>query len=318
MKHLFNISVYHQQEEIRQACALVGSDGSCVDGLELLTGYEPVDATLSKYVTSVHLPFAIDWLGPATGTRSVDPALSDADVRFRHFGRDRADIVESLRSALRVAEPLDPMYGVFHVSNANLDEVLATSYSDNDEKVTSQLISILNEVVRDFPDHEPPFTIALENTWWPGMRLLDGSLHDMLESELEFDDWGICLDTGHILFSSGKSTDEATSLDILNGCADSYPDEFYDRLIAMHLHVNTSAHLIGPTSDPNGPSLPIDDRLTKAYSRISLLDQHRPFTDPAIKEYVDRMSPEFVVHEMASPTIPEQVRDHICQASLVR
>ena len=317
MRNLFNISVYHMQEEIDHACSVVGSDESYVDGLELLTGYGRVDARLAKYVNSVHLPFAIDWYGPATGTRPVVPGLESDDIRFRHYGLDRKDIVDSLRLALRVADPMEPMYGVLHACSANINELLSTTYSDSDEKVVSTLISILNEVVSEFPDGEPPFTIALENTWWPGMRLLDGSLHDMLESELEFDDWGICLDTGHILFSSGRSTDENAALTILNECADSYPDEFYDRLIAMHLHVNTSARLIDATADPTGHELPLDERLSKAYSRITMIDQHRPFTNSDVKDYVERMGPEFVVHEMSSPTIPEQIRDHMCQASLL-
>ena len=315
MKHLFNISVYHFPEDLRRACSAVGSEGSCVDGLELLTGYGEVDPSLSKYVTSVHLPFAVDWYGPATGTRPVQQGLTGDDLRYRHYGADRKDIVDSLRLALRCAEPMSPMYGVLHACSANIYELLSSTYSDSDEKVLSVFIDILNEVVSEFPDGEPPFTIALENTWWPGMRLLDGSLHDMLESGLKFDDWGICLDTGHILFASKRSTDECAALKVLNECADSYPDDLLDRLIAMHLHVNTSANLIDATADPNGADLQIDERIEKAYGRICSIDQHRPFTDPAVREYVDRLSPEFIVHEMSSPSIPEQIRDHICQSS---
>ena len=85
----------------------------------------------------------------------------------------------------------------------------------------------------------------------------------------------------------------------------------------MHLHVNTSARLIDATADPMGHELPLDERLSKAYSRITMIDQHRPFTNPDVKDYVERMGPEFVVHEMSSPTIPEQIRDHMCQASLL-
>ena len=318
MKHLFNISVYHFPEDLRRACSAVGSEGSCVDGLELLTGYGKVDPSLQRFSTSVHLPHSIDWYGPATGIRPVTSEITGDDLKFRHYGIDRNDIVRTLRLALRCAEPMEPMYGVLHASSANILEILASSYTDSDEKVLSTLISILNEVVSDFPEKEPPFTIALENTWWPGMRLLDGSLHDMLESELKFDDWGICLDTGHILFSSKLSTDEATALKVLNGCADNYPDELFDRLIAMHLHVNTSANLIDSTAVDDGHLLPVDERVTKAFGRICSIDQHRPFTDPVVREYVERLAPEFVVHEMSSPSIPEQIRDHICQASFFK
>ena len=317
MKHLFNISIYHQPEEIRHACSTVGSKDSSVDGLELLTGYEPVDPSLRRYTTSVHLPFSTDWYGPATNTRSVDPDLSRDDVRFRHYGRDRKEIVSSLRTALRYADDMSPMYGVMHASSVNINEVLSSTYSDSDEKVMSAFISIMNEVVSEYPDGEPPFTLAFENTWWPGMKLLDGSMYQMLESDLGFEDWGICLDTGHILFASKRSVDETSALNILNECADSYPDELIDRVIAMHLHVNTSANLIDSTAVPDVSGMSIDEILVRAYSRISVLDQHRPFTDDSVKEYVERISPEFVVHELSSPSIPDQIRDHICQAHLL-
>lgn len=316
MKHLFNISVYNLPEEIGHACSVVGSEGSHIDGLELLTGYGQVDPSLRRFSTSVHLPYAVDWYGPATGTRPVTLGLNDDDLRFRHYGLDRKGVVDSIHLALRCAEPMDPMYGVLHAGSVNIYEVLSSTYSDSDEKVISVLISILNEVVSDFPDGEPPFTIALENTWWPGLRLLDGSLHEMLELGLEFDDWGICLDTGHILFASKRSIDESAALNILNECADTYSDDLFDRLIAMHLHVNTSSCLIAPTVLDNGQELPEDERLSRSYERIRSIDQHRPFTSPEVRDYVERLAPEFLVHEMSSPSIPEQIRDHICQASL--
>lgn len=238
------------------------------------------------------------------------------DVRYYHYGANREAIVDTIRSAIEYAQDVDPMYGVLHAGSGNINELFVNTYSDSDEKVLSMFIRILNDVVKGFPDKEPPFTLTLENTWWPGMKLLDGSLHDMLESELEFDDWGICIDTGHILFSSKRSTDEDTAIRILNDCADTYPDEFFDRLIAMHLHVNTSAHLIDATADVDGNKLSFKDRVMRTYSRLALIDQHRPFTNPEIRDYVERLSPEFIVHELSAPTIPEHIRDHICQASL--
>ena len=317
MKHLFNISIYHQPEEIRHVCSVVGAKDSFVDGLELLTGYELVDPSLKKYVVSAHLPFSTDWYGPATGIRRVDPNLSEDSIRYHHYGRDRKEIVETLRLAIRRANEISPMYGVLHASSVSIREILGTTYSDSDEKVLTTFISIMNEVVSDLPEGEPPFTLAFENTWWPGMRLLDGSMHNMLESGLEFEDWGICLDTGHILFASKRSVDEIAALNILNECADSYSDELLDRVIAMHLHVNTSARLIESTAISDTTGMSDDEVFTKGYSRICSIDQHRPFTDSSVKEYVERISPEFVVHELSSPSIPDQIRDHICQAHLL-
>ena len=41
------------------------------DGLEILTGYDPVPASMSEGMIGVHLPYATDWYGPFTGRREV-------------------------------------------------------------------------------------------------------------------------------------------------------------------------------------------------------------------------------------------------------
>ncbi|MGN1044572.1 MAG: hypothetical protein ACI4Q9_01275 [Candidatus Methanomethylophilaceae archaeon] len=315
MKHLFNISVYNSDEEMAQARSLIRRKGTGVDGLELLTGYDPVDPHLAKDVTSVHLPYAIDWYGPATGINAVRTDADPMYMRFHHYGADRAEIVEAIRTAIRCAEPLDPMYGVMHASSADMTSLLSRSTTYTDEKVLTVFADIMNEVMSVFPDGEPPFTLAFENTWWPGLRLLDDVGFGILEDNIEFDDWGICLDTGHILVSYGGSEDEKGALRILNSCADGYSDDLFDRLIAMHLHVNTSAHIIANMPEVDTEGMSFDDIVVKASERISAADQHRPFSDPAVKDYVERLEPEFVVHEIIERDIVDHIRSHVCQAS---
>ena len=314
MDHTFNISVYDSQEDLAKARAFC-DDGKYTDGLELLTGYTPVDPSLGDYVTSVHLPYAVDWYGPSTGKVPVDENLDEDTVRFHHYGRSREEIVEALRTAIRMAEPLDPAYGVLHAGSANINELLCYDYSDRDEDVIDEFAEILNEVVSEFPGGEPPFTLALENTWWPGLRLTDDSGYRRLEDKLEFLDWGLCLDTGHLLFAMKGADDEATALDILNGCADGYSEGLLSRLVAMHLHVNTSASILRNMSDPDSASIPREERIRRAYRMIGNVDQHRPFADGAVRKLVDRLEPDYVVHEMGDTDIVGHIRNHICQRS---
>ncbi|MDD7423914.1 MAG: hypothetical protein PUK31_02785 [Candidatus Methanomethylophilaceae archaeon] len=318
MKHLFNISVYNSKEDMAQARSLIGKEGSGVDGLELLTGYDSVDTSLKSDTTSVHLPYATDWYGPAAGVVSVSPDIDPMYLRFHHYGSDRAGIVESIRKAIVCAEPLDPMYGVIHASSADMSSLLSKRTSYTDEKVLTTFADIMNEVVSTFPDGEPPFTLAFENTWWPGLRLVDDVGFGILEDSIEFDDWGICLDTGHILVSSGGSDDEKGALDILNSCADGYGDDLFDRLIAMHLHVNTSARIMANMEEIDSTGMSFNDIIIKASERIASVDQHRPFTDPAVVEYVERLEPEFVVHEIITRDMVDHIRSHVCQASFFR
>lgn len=315
MLHLFNVSVYHSRADLGEAAGFC-RDGRFADGLELLTGYRPVDSSLKDLTVSVHLPYAVDWYRPYLG-QSLFSDDDDADsVRFRGYGRDRGEIVESLRLAMRMAAPLEPAYGVLHACSANEGELLCRDYTDRDVDVVEAFAELLNEAVSAFPRGEPPFMLALENTWWPGLRMTDGRGCGLLEDRLEFENWGICLDTGHLLISMKGSDDEAGALEILNRCADGYPESLVSRIVSMHLHVNTSASVIAGLADSPDAGIPEDERFTRAYGLVSRMDQHRPFSDPAVRDYVERLDPDFVVHEMGATAVSDQIRDHILQRSL--
>lgn len=314
MNHLFNVSVYHARDAIAKARAFC--DGTYADGLELLTGYEPVDPSFVECTGSIHLPYAVDWYGPAMGRRPTDPALDPELLRYRHYGRDRDGIVAALRRAMEVAAPMEPGYGVLHAGSANINELLCYDYSDSDSEVIDALADILNDAVSAFPSGEPPFTIAFENTWWPGMRMIDSSGYKRLAGRLEFDDWCVCLDTGHLLFSMKGSDDEKGALEILNRCVDSYTSDLLERIVTMHVHVNTSRKELRTLSDPDSASVPLEERMTRAYKLIGNVDQHRPFSDPGVKDLVERLDPDYIVHEMGATVIEDQIRDHICQRSL--
>ena len=315
MNHLFNISVYHPEHDLAKARAFC-ADGRYADGLELLTGYEPADASYKGVVGSVHLPYATDWYGPATGKRPVDESVDPGLIRYRYYGRDESEILDSFITMMKVAEPFDPAYAVLHAGSANTDELLCYDYTDSDIDVIDKLAEILNQAVSRFPGEEPPFTLALENTWWPGFRATGPKGFKRLTQKLEFDDWGICLDTGHLLFTTKGSDDEAGAIEILNRVADTYPEEMILRIVTMHLHLNTSATIHRTLCDDDCARLPLEERIQGAFKLIGNIDQHRPFSDPSIVEYVGRFDPDFIVHEMGAIVLEEQIRDHICQRSL--
>ena len=315
MNHLFNVSVYHKEDALAKAKAFCDK-GVYVDGLELLTGDEPVDPSFKGYCGSVHLPYAADWYGPATGKRPVDPGMEESLVRYRHFGRDMDEIVLAIRTAIEAAAPMDPAYGVFHAGSANIDELLCYDYSDSDTDVIDVFAEIVNRAVADFPGGEPPFALAFENTWWPGFRFMDSSAFKRLADRLEFEEWCLCLDTGHLLFALKGSDDEQEALEMLNRTADGYSDDMLSRTVSMHLHVNVSRKVLRTLSDPKSASIPLEERMKLAYKLIGNVDQHRPFSDPAVKDFVARIDPDFVVHEMGAVIMEDQIRDHICQRSL--
>ena len=271
MDHLFNISVFHAPEEIAAVVNFRGGLSAMgADGLELQTGYSPAPADLSPSVTSVHLPYAVDWFGPWTGRRSPGQGLEGDWLRYRCYGHDRDSIIDSLRLAIRCAEPVEPVFGVMHAGCGNIEEILCTEYTR------------------------------------------------VMERELAFDDWGLCIDTGHMLVSAGGAGGEAEALSKLNACVDRYPQAMVDRVVSMHLHTGAggSARHAESMTREQAMALPEEERVNRAFSYLGHVDPHHPFTSGEVTHLVERLSPDCIVHEMSALRIEDHIRDHICQRSL--
>ena len=315
MEHLLNISVYDLAEDLQVLKEMKPPLEDYIDGIELLTGYTPVDPSLKKRTVTVHLPYATDFRGIWTGKRSVEPGLSDTDIVFRHYGRNRQEIVENIRLAIRMAAPLEPVVGVIHGGCSNINEMLCCDYSDDSEECILVFCEMMNEVMKGFPGGEPPFTLVIENTWWPGFRAMDDSEYRLLRDNLDFDDWGICLDTGHLLVATQESTDEATALKVLNRIVDGYSDEMIGRIYSMHLQLGTSAHAIRNCAEPDYHSSSDTEMIEHAYPYIGIMDPHQPWTMPGIRDLVERIQPDIIVHELVGRDLQDQISRHICQRS---
>ena len=243
MQHLVSHSVYAQSGRQPSLC-----EG---DGLELLTGFFDADVSQWKDAVSVHLPYVVDWYSVWCGRLDIPDDMSDDEVRFFSYGRDRNEIIDSVRKSIEFAHPFDPAYGVIHAGSANIKELFSTEYSDSDESVLKAFAEIVNEAVKGFPGGEPPFRLMFENQWWPGLRMLDGKNYKTLCDNVEFDNWGLCLDTGHLLVTTQQSRDELQAIDLLTDIFGGYPKEMIDSIGTIHLHVNTSAGYIRNYDAPN-------------------------------------------------------------------
>ena len=319
MDHLFNISVFHSPEDLRSVMGFRGGLAAMgADGLELQTGFTDPPRDLKPLTTSVHLPYAVDWFGPWSGRRPADEGLMGDDLRFRSYGADRDGIAEAVRLSMDCARRMDPAFGVMHAGCGSLDELLCIDYSYGCREVLEAFCEMMNEAVSAYPGGEPPFTLAFENTWWPGFRALDGEGFRLMADRLEFDDWALCIDTGHMLVSAGGAPSEEESLEILNACVDRYPQDMLDRIVSVHLHTGATAgaRKSGALSRDECGSIPIQERIARAYRYLGLIDPHRPFATKGAADLVSRMSPDCVVHEMGAVDIADHIRDHICQRSL--
>ena len=279
------------------------------DGVELFTLFEKVPQEYRRISPSVHLPYASDWYRGWMGNVNSDE-FNDDNVKFIMFGRDRDEIIKNIRAAIEFASEIEPAYGVFHAGNANLDELMLRKQTDNTEDILKAFCEMMNQVVSGFKNNEPPFKLAFENLWWPGLKLLDPWEYKILDSHLEFDNWGLCLDTGHMMNTLPDAYDEQICIDRLLGIFDRYPDEMKERIGTVHLHLSTSAEYRNTFEERiRPPGETAMDTIAKVYPNISKIDQHRPFSDGRCKLLVDALSPDFVTHEMMRQTTEEVIRD---------
>lgn len=313
MKHLFCHSVYHQEEGLEGSAeeVIASLRGIGADGLELLVGYSPADPVYGGAVTGVHLPYATDWFSAWNGTAEFE-GLSDRDVRYTFFGRDREGMVASIRSAVEHASALSPEYGVMHAGSVRLDSIF-TDDRGQDEAVLAAFCEMMNSVASGLPGNDFPFRILFENLWWPGLRLTDPKEMSVLQDNLEFGNWGLCLDTGHMMAAAGGYTDEREAGEGLLEIFSEYPEEMKERISAVHLHSAVS------TERPEAPAVDggigHDRLMSLAYDYVSRLDPHRPFRTDICRRIVDELDPAYVTHELPSAGLRERKELFVLQRS---
>lgn len=292
MRHLLSYSVY-------QGYGSLGADppstvhSAGFDGIELLTSYDEPDPDFRGLVETVHLPYAPDWLA---AWEDRPAPMSEERSLYQMYGRCRDDVIGNVTTAIERAASLSPAHGVFHACNADTREVFRRRYTRDDRHVVDALCDLLNEVVGAMPGGEPPYRLVLENLWWPGLRLIDESGVRILERRLEFEGWGICLDTGHMM-SCLPVTTQAEAIDAVLDVVHGYGRGMLDRVSAVHLHWSAS-YGYRTTFEERDADGSEEDFLSRAYGHVSSIDTHTPFSDPRCAEIVDVLEPDFLIHEL--------------------
>ncbi|MGI6472270.1 MAG: TIM barrel protein [Candidatus Methanomethylophilaceae archaeon] len=311
MKHLLNFSVYENPDTLSSDVPVTFGKIGC-DGVELLTGYDEVPDAHAGMTAAVHLPYAADWRSVWEGE---DVPECDPDTaRFLMYGISREDIAENLKRAITVASSLNPPYGVLHAGSVKIHDILKRTNGD-DRKVLDSFCEMVNTVISEFPGNRPPFKLAFENLWWPGLRLIDGWEIGYFEKNIEFDDWGICLDTGHLLNCLPDIHDEGDAVESLRKVFNGYGDGVKDRICTVHLHMSTSSDYRNSFEDRGPGNKSFDDFMIEANTHIGKIDQHRPFSTDGCKELVDILKPDYVTHELNGSFSEDPLEDFRQQRS---
>jgi len=298
MRHLFSSSVFEEYTDMPGAGdAAARLAAHRLDGFELFTLFDPVPAKYAvKETVGVHLPYALDWYSAWEG-RSY-PGAEDQDIRYLAYGCNRDGMATNLRQAFLYASRLFPAYGVLHAGNTDLRTMMERR-PPVVEPIIRDFAELLNRTVAGFAGGEPPLRLVFENLWWDGLRLRSPAEWRILEEKLEFQNWGLCLDTGHLMNTCDEAYDEESAIDSVLRIIDGYPTDMLFRLRNMHLQLSTSAaYRRSFVSAPRAADESFGDYMTRAYAHAGHIDQHRPFTSLRAKEIVDAVRPDYLIHEL--------------------
>ncbi|WP_238528344.1 sugar phosphate isomerase/epimerase family protein [Acetonema longum] len=263
-----------------------------LDGLEMMfcDSWDPSIHRL-EWIHGVHLQFWPSWLDFWRGDYQelLRQFGSRANIIASYGGLKREDWLNRQRANIRQAREAQAKYLVWHVCHNRLEEIFDWRFSASDREVVDGAIEVINEVADEIP---ADMTLLLENLWWPGMTLRDPGIIARLLEKIRHPRLGIMLDTGHLMNTNQDLRSQAEGIEYVLHTIDSLGE--YSRSIhGIHLHYSLSGPYIRQTRGWNRQSCSLEESI----SHVLKIDQHLPFTDSQVCRILDRVRPEWLVHE---------------------
>ncbi|MCI5837422.1 MAG: sugar phosphate isomerase/epimerase [Veillonellaceae bacterium] len=263
-----------------------------LDGIELML-CAPWDRELfpQRLIGGCHLPFYPNWLdfwfGDTVALRNDFPTAADLQ---RTFGATEPEAwVERYAEDIRRAAETGTPYMVFHVANCRYREAFTWDFYYGDEAVIAAMLDLLERLAPAIPQDT---WLLLENLWWPGMRLTEPEIVETLLQYAPHPKTGIMLDTGHLLATNRDLRTEREAIDYLFAVVDNL-GELRNSIRGIHLHQSLSGEYLGTAAG----KLPEVLNSATVSEHVNRMDYHAPWTDPAIREFVRYVDPEWVTFE---------------------
>ncbi|WP_421919885.1 hypothetical protein [Marinifilum sp.] len=285
-----------------------------LDGVELLIGYDhPSDEIPREIVKSIHLPFWLTWLDVwrkgEKAVKSYFPEVKPEYLKFYCGGRNAAEMVQTQKEMWEYASLFHPSHAVIHAAHIELDHTFTRDYTYRNIEVCSCLAEMLNRTAKEFKHGEPPVSIAIENLWWPGLDLLFPAEIDDFAARLEFSNWNILLDTGHLMNTNPALRCEDEAIDFVLDRISRLSKGVQDKIKSLHLNCSLSGEYqlqqIQNGFPENWEKLTHPEKYLAARNHVLQIDQHLPFKTERVKDIITEIQPEIVVHELITKSLDE-------------
>ncbi|MCQ2381626.1 MAG: TIM barrel protein [Acidaminococcaceae bacterium] len=296
MKQLFNYASIpeYENELLQMGMSLqdfVKSVG--VDGIEqfVYTTESPVKsyADISFGVHLLYWPTFMDfWLRKTKRLRSSFRNINERS-EYYNDAMGREEWLGVIRKNIVAAVLENPKYLVWHVSEANHEEIYTWQFNYSDREVCLTSAEIFNMVADEIPE---TVTVLFENLWWPGLRLTDPKIVKFFFEHINHKNVGIMLDTGHLMNTNLRLTNEQEAADYICKTVDKL-GEHAGLIKGVHLNCT----LCGDYMRSTNYKLVNNPTLEQVYQHICKIDESRPFTTDAVKQILKMINPEYVNHE---------------------
>ncbi|RLA96578.1 MAG: sugar phosphate isomerase/epimerase [Deltaproteobacteria bacterium] len=278
------------------------------DGYELYpVGDYPFQSIKRGLITGLHLRFfvIIEPIWRNDMNRLLEIFGDIETVKHFYGGCDRDYITEYYRKQLDLAWSLECEYVVFHPVHYELDYIYDWTVPWSFEDTAIMSSEIINEASKN---SQYRGWILFENLWWPGNFRLDSADEiDFLLDLVDYSKKGIVLDTGHVL---NKNENLRSEKDAIKFLIQSVKQNVRnpELIKAVHLSFSQSGEYIRSSRNARNPLENVRsfaEKYTLAREHVGRIDQHNPFSDVAIKELFDFISPEYLVFEFEFKSLDE-------------
>jgi len=295
MLQLVNLSNYTSDIELIQNsadCLQEFLNHYQLDGLEMMV-CAPWDPKVHKkeWVQGVHLRFWPNWLDFWRGDKQelLRQFGSEEQVAACYGAITREGWLDIYRENIREAKLAGAKYVVFHVSQARIAEVFHWQFHFTDRQIIEATIEVVNALAEDIPND---MEILFENLWWPGLTLKDQELTALLLDGVKHSNVGIMLDIGHLMNTNQqlKTQDEGIKyiLETIEGLG-----AYKHYIHGIHLHYSLSGEYI---KSSRGERV-TEYTMNEVMNHVLKIDQHLPFSTPAVGKLIDYIKPKYLVHE---------------------
>ncbi len=306
MIELINLSDYvdslamfqHNRNNI--ACFLQEHD---LDGIEMMFCDDRADPQItSGLIRGCHLRFWPNWIDFWQGNSlELKKEFKTGQAVNQYYGGlTPAVLIENYRNNIRIAIDAGAEYLVFHVSQTRSAETFTWQFSYSDEQVIDATIELVNMFADDIPNH---VALLFENLWWPGLTLLRPALVEKLLCGINHNNTGIMLDTGHLMNTNPQLNSQEDGVRyILHTLANL--GELSRRVQGIHLHYSLSGSFVNSHRYKQLPELSFEAIM----QHIMNIDQHLPFSERCAQLIIDKVQPNYLVHEFVANSLAQWSR----------